>query len=58
MPFQKKHKLGFTSDEPLDPTPVCLKLKPGAREKLRSISHWQEKLRAYIDQLIEEEKPS
>jgi len=58
MPFQKNHKLGFTSDEPLDPTPVCLKVKSGVRDKLRNLPHWQEKLRAYIDKLIEEEKPS
>jgi hypothetical protein len=58
MPFQKNHKMGFTSDEPLDQAPVCLKVKSGVREKLRSIPRWQEKLRAYIDKLIEEEKPS
>jgi hypothetical protein len=54
MPFQKDHKLGFTSDDPLDRKPICFKVKPGVRDKLKSVSDWQGRLRAVVDQLIEE----
>jgi hypothetical protein len=37
-----------------DKTPVQLKVMPGVRERLMSISGWQAKVRAYIDSLIEE----
>jgi len=52
MPFQKNHKLGFTSDDPLDKDPVCFKVKPGVKAKLKAIPDWQEWLRKYVDQLI------
>lgn len=60
MPFQKQNKLGFTSNNPMDKTPICLKLKPGVRDRLRAIPDWQAKLRMLIDDLIEHEnkKPS
>jgi hypothetical protein len=35
-------------------TPVQLKVLPGVRERLMSISGWQEKVRVYIDSLIVE----
>jgi hypothetical protein len=54
MPFQKNNKLGFTSDAPLDKDPVCFKVKPGVKEKLKAVPNWQERLRDYVDQLIKE----
>ena len=59
MTFRKKHKLGFTSDEPLAKEPICFKVKPGIREKLMTIPGWQDKLRAFVEILIQENiKPS
>ncbi|WP_341528195.1 hypothetical protein WKK05_02240 [Nostoc sp. UHCC 0302] len=58
MPFQKNHKLGFTSDTPLDKDPICFKVKPGVKDKLRSVPNWQELLREYVDQLIIGQKGS
>jgi hypothetical protein len=60
MPFRKNHKLGFTSENPLDKTPVCLKVRIGVRDKLLAVPDWQDKLRQAIDDLIESEnkKPS
>jgi len=54
MPFQKKNKLGFTSKKPFDKDPVCFKVLPGVKEKLKNVPDWQEHLRVYIDKLIEE----
>lgn len=55
--FSKKHKLGFTSDNPLDVSPICFKGRMGQKEALREITGWQDKLRDYIDELINK-KPS
>ncbi len=57
MTFQKKHKLGFTSDNLLDVSPICFKGRMGQKEALREITGWQDKLRDYIDELINK-KPS
>lgn len=38
-----------------DKTPVQVKVLPGVRERLKRVDHWQNKLRQYIDKLIEEE---
>jgi len=54
MPFQKDHKLGFVSNDPLDKNPICFKVKPGVRDKLKAIPDWQERLRVMVDELIEE----
>lgn len=54
MPFQKKNKLGFTSTQPFDKDPVCFKVLPGIKDKLKSVPGWQERLRDCIDKLIEE----
>lgn len=60
MTFRKNHKFGFTSENPLEKTPVCLKVRAGIRERLFEIPGWQDKLRKLIDDLIESEnkKPS
>ncbi|BDA69671.1 hypothetical protein CAL7716_038370 [Calothrix sp. PCC 7716] len=56
MVFKKKHKLGFTSSQPFDKDPVCFKVLPGVKDKLKVIPNWQERLRAAVDKLIEEAK--
>jgi hypothetical protein len=54
MPFQKKNKLGFTSNQPFDKDPVCFKVLPGVKDKLKTVPDWQERLREFVNQLIEE----
>jgi hypothetical protein len=54
MTFKKNHKQGFTSDDPLDRSPICFKVKPGVRDKLKAIPDWQERLRALVDRLIQD----
>jgi hypothetical protein len=54
MPFQKKNKLGFTSKQPFDKDPVCFKVLPGIKDKLKTVPDWQERLRECVDKLIEE----
>jgi len=56
MPFQKKNKLGFTSKQPFDKDPVCFKVLPGVKDKLKSVPDWQERLREFVDRLIVEAK--
>lgn len=55
MPFQKKHKLGALpfNEEPFDKSPVCFKVREGVREKLKAVPGWQERLREFVDELIE-----
>jgi hypothetical protein len=57
MTFQKKHKQGFTSNNPLDNEPICFKGRIGQKQALKSIPDWQNKLRDYVDELINK-KPS
>ncbi|MFB2769552.1 hypothetical protein ACE1AT_09715 [Pelatocladus sp. BLCC-F211] len=54
MPFKKKHKLGFTSNQPFDKDPVCFKVLPEVKDKLKSVPNWQERLREFVDKLIVE----
>lgn len=56
MPFQKKHKLGFTSNQPFEKDPVCFKVLPGVKDKLKAVPNWQERLRNFVNKLIEEER--
>lgn len=58
MPFQKNNQFGFTSKNPLDSQPICFKGRLGQKEKLKAVPNWQERLREFVDTLIEEEKPS
>jgi hypothetical protein len=50
MAFRKKHKLGFTSDDPLDKTPLTIKLRLGIREKIKAVPDWQAKLRDLLEE--------
>ncbi len=56
MPFQRNHKLGALpyGEKPLATKPVSFKPRQGQLEKLKAIPNWQERLRDYIDTLIEE----
>lgn len=51
--FQKGHKLGFTTSrtEPLTDI-VNLRVSKSQKEKIKTIPNWQERLRKYIDILI------
>ncbi|QFS47533.1 hypothetical protein GXM_05025 [Nostoc sphaeroides CCNUC1] len=39
--FSKKHQLGFTSNHPFDKDPVCFKVLPGVKDKLKAFPDWQ-----------------
>ncbi len=54
MPFQKKHKLGFTTnrEKPLISSPVCLRMDEDLAKQLKSIPNWQERLRLALPELI------
>lgn len=41
--------------EAYDKTPVQLKVRPGVRERLKTIDNWQERVRVFLDKLIEED---
>jgi len=56
MPFQKENKLGFTSSQPFDKDPVCFKVLPGIKEKLKTVPDWQGRLREFVNKLIDEAK--
>jgi hypothetical protein len=55
MPFQEKNKLGALpfNEEPFDTSPVCFKVRKGVKDKLKAVPDWQERLRAFVDNLIE-----
>ena len=60
MPFRKGNTHGATplNGEPLDRVPVCFNVKEGVREKLKAVPDWKERLREYIDALIEQSEGS
>lgn len=58
MPFEKKNKLGFTSNEPLDRKPLAILLRIGVKEKLISIPNWRQKVRDAIDKIISDHEPN
>jgi hypothetical protein len=63
MTFEKNHKLGAKKilEKPLDAQPICLRGYKGQKEALKTVPRWQERIREYIDMLIQEEankKPS
>lgn len=41
-------------NEELDAQPICFKGKLGQKEKLKIVPGWQERLKEYVDKLIEE----
>ena len=56
MPFQKNHKLGAKKilSRPLDKEAIAFKGYEGQKEKLKAVPDWQERLREFVDKLIEE----
>lgn len=54
MRYEKGNKYGFTSEDPFAKDPVCFKVKEGVREKLKGIKGWQDRMRAFVDELIQE----
>ncbi|MCY7381515.1 MAG: hypothetical protein LH628_02790 [Microcoleus sp. CAN_BIN18] len=57
MPFQKSNTYGATKRlaRPTDKAVIAFKGYEGQKEKLKGIPDWQEKLRLFVDQLIEED---
>ena len=55
MPFKKGNPYRFKgkSKVKLDKSPICFLGYEDQKVKLKSISNWQEKLRQYINQLID-----
>jgi len=56
MTFKKNHKLGAKplGLEPLDTSPICFKAPIGVKEKLKTIPDWNERLRKFVNELIED----
>lgn len=56
MPFQKNHKQGAKpiGSEPMDRNPVCFNVSKGVKEKLKAVPEWKERLREFVDRLIDE----
>ena len=46
--FKPRNKVAF------DKNPVQFKVLPGVREKLKTVPDWQERLRKYVDELVQE----
>lgn len=56
MPFQKGNKLGAKKllKRPLDKETIGFKGYEGQKEKLKAVADWQERLRLFVDELIQE----
>lgn len=54
MPFQKNHKLGAKKrlNRPLDKETIGFKGYEGQKEKLKAVPDWPERLREFVDKLI------
>ncbi|MBC6431336.1 hypothetical protein FM036_11155 [Nostoc sp. HG1] len=59
MTFQEKNEYCWKPDSgvALDKSPICFKARTGQKEELKNVPDWQNKLRDYIDELINK-KPS
>lgn len=55
MPFKKNHQQGAKpmGEESMDRTPVCFNVRKGVRDKLKAVPEWKERLREYVDQLVD-----
>lgn len=60
MPFQKNNKLGAKKlvTAILDDRPICFRGRLGQKEKLKAVPNWQERVREFVEELINQEKPS
>ncbi len=56
MPFKKNHNFGAKKiyTRPLDKQIIGFKGYEGQKDKLKNVPDWQNKLRDYVDSLIEE----
>lgn len=56
MPFQKNNPYSYRpdGDAPLDKHPVCFNVRVGVREQLKGVNGWQDRMRAFVDELIQE----
>jgi chloramphenicol O-acetyltransferase len=48
LKFKPDNKVAY------DKVPVQFKVLPGIREKLKTVPDWQERLRKFVDELIQE----
>ncbi|MEG4323390.1 MULTISPECIES: hypothetical protein [unclassified Microcoleus] len=44
--FKPENELAYDKD------PVCFKVRPSVKAKLKAVPDWQQKLREYVDSLI------
>ncbi len=60
MPFRRNNVYRFLpeGDEGLDPKPLCFKVKKGVKERLKLVPEWQNELRRFVDELIEQSSGS
>lgn len=58
MPFRKNNKLGAQKllKRSLDKQPITFKGYEGHREAVKSVPNWQERLRDFVEKMIEESK--
>ncbi|BAY48814.1 hypothetical protein SAMD00079811_64400 [Scytonema sp. HK-05] len=42
------------NEEPFDKSPLCVRVREGVKDKLKTIPNWQERLRNLIDEFIED----
>jgi hypothetical protein len=56
MRFEKNNKLGAKKilKAELDAQPICFKGRKGQREKIKTVPDWPQRLRDFVDQLIED----
>lgn len=56
MPFKKNNKVGAKKflNEELGQVPICFKGRLGQKDKLKAVPNWQERLREFVDTLIED----
>lgn len=54
--FEKGHKDRYTTTREVSLTSnITLRLTPQQKEQIKTVPNWQERLRNYIDSMIEEE---
>ncbi len=46
--FKPQNKVAY------DKSPLQFKVLPGVREKIKTVPNWQQRLRDFVDQLIED----
>jgi hypothetical protein len=56
MPFQKNNKFRVlpSNEVAFDKSPLCFKVREGVKEKLKTVPDWQERLRKFVDELIDD----